>query len=40
MNLKNTLEPVVTVQDIKHKWGLKDDRKKIYACHPASKGIS
>lgn len=26
MNLKNTLEPVVTVQDIKHKWGLKDDR--------------
>ena len=26
MNLRNTLEPVVTVQDIKNKWGLKDDR--------------
>lgn len=26
MNLKNTLEPVVTVQDIQKKWGLKDAR--------------
>ena len=26
MNLKNTLEPVVTVQDVMRKWGLKDAR--------------
>lgn len=34
MNLKNTLEPVVTVQDIMHKWGLKDARTAKNICLP------
>lgn len=30
--LKNTLEPVVTVQDVMNKWGLKDARTAKNIC--------